>query len=706
MTDYPELYRRLAKEIIKHEGKIEGEAADFVGQLVKTLQAEGREITPAVQDKLTEYLTAMQAAIKVGITDAVSLATTNLPTIPQNATVSKLAEKAFNQQWPDGLKLSDRLWNWDESARKGLTKVMQDSVKHGNSVNKTVYAMQRSIERANGGQRFKIVETYADDWVKELHESAVAMIHDPSARESWQATVSEIEDRILSLKSTGTRAAAERVFSQIKLAVEKGREELADKAVKWWLYDKQLYSLKRIARTEMATAMHRSVIASTENDESIVGYQWRLSASHPVTDICDYYASVEMGLGKGVFTKDAVPKHKAHPHCMCLLIPRVTPIKQKGQQNYAEWLRNLSKEKQRELLPEWAKTAIDKGTPIEKLVRPDGLGLITLEQYKSTIDPFFEMVKDLKQQVKAAKTAEYWKPDTEQAPWHDASFKGSPVWIKAAIQQHDGDFSGLATKEGGGAWYRRASRQIHMGNYDLGDYQAQGVWRHEYGHYLDHANGRSYTYRSSFEDFTDTIRKETDAIVQASGFGRSSKSKDAFLIQRAESYKNLTETIIALDKPARKAYLNDQAKKLGLSLKEIEGFFAKETAHVDDILARDVRMSLALEAIGRQDAVSFVEAINGNVDTKQRSQNYKKGLVGNFSDLVGSAAKNKILGHGPHGIGGHSNSYLKNPGSSQTEVFANLAALLGSDSDFWHKTTNHFYPALSKLFKEILSNAN
>lgn len=377
MTDYPELYRQLAREILKHEGKIEGGAKQFSVKLAEKLRAQGYQLTPEIEAQLSDYLASMQGAIRTGIEAAVVVAAKAAPTLPQSAMVATLTEQAFNQRWPDGLKLSDRLWNWDQTARQGLTNVLRDAVKTGASVNKTVYDMQRTIERAHGGQRFKIVEQYADDWVKELHDAATQMIHDPGARELWNATVADVEERVLGLKATGTRHAAERVFDQIKLAVSKGREELADKAVKWWLYDKQLYGLKRIARTEMATAMHQAVITGTEADDSIIGYQWRLSASHPITDICDYYANVEMGLGKGVFTKDAVPHHKAHPHCMCWLIPRVTQIKQKGSKNYADWLKNLAPEKRADVLPGWIGRLHKLGVPFEQLIRGDGLGPVT-----------------------------------------------------------------------------------------------------------------------------------------------------------------------------------------------------------------------------------------------------------------------------------------------------------------------------------------
>lgn len=380
MTDYPALYRQLAREILALEDSIKTDTAEFAAALVTLLRKNGYVLTPDAEEIMGNYIDAMKAAIGIGITQA---AATGARESMQSATVLKLAEESFKQTWPDGLTLSDRLWKWDSATRDGVAQVLQDGIKTGRGVDAVVMDMQRAIERAAGGERFKIVTEHVDDWVKELYEAGTALIHDPSAKAEWDAVVANAREIIDSLKETGSRAAAERVFDQLTKAVAKGKEAAMDKAVKWWTYDKQLYNLKRIARTEMANAGHRAVIASTEDDESIIGYQWRLSASHPVTDICDYYASIDMGYGKGIFTKDTVPRAKAHPHCMCLLIPRVTPIDERGNKNYAEFLRNLPKDQQADLLPDWAATAMKNGTSIEMLLRPDGLGLVTQAQFEN-----------------------------------------------------------------------------------------------------------------------------------------------------------------------------------------------------------------------------------------------------------------------------------------------------------------------------------
>lgn len=383
MTDYTELYKRIAQEILKRDGRITADTSAFIKQFITQLQSEGWQLSGDAETALNSHLSGINNVIKEAIGSAVAVVS-GLPLTPaslQSETVLKLAEQAFTESWPDGLTLSDRLWRWQKETRSGVQQQLQAGIRQGKATGAVMYDMQRAIER--GGDRFKIVSDHADDWVTELHESAVALIHDPEARAAWKTVVGEAEERISLLKATGSRTAAEQVLKQIKSAVDKGSEELVDKAVKWWLYDKQLYNLKRIARTEMATAAHRAVIASTEGDESIIGYQWRLSASHPVTDICDYYASIEMGLGKGVWTKDAVPHHKAHPHCMCLLIPRVTPIKQAGSKNYAEFINNAAPERQDQLLPNWVKNLNKLGMPLDKLV--NGNGLLTRAALKAQL---------------------------------------------------------------------------------------------------------------------------------------------------------------------------------------------------------------------------------------------------------------------------------------------------------------------------------
>jgi hypothetical protein len=243
-----------------------------------------------------------------------------------------------------------------------------------------------------------------------------------------------------------------------------------------------------------------------------------------------------------------------------------------------------------------------------------------------------------------------------------------------------------------------------MKDYYINDPTKQATWRHEYGHYLDMANSDGTTrMRSAMPDFTDAMNTDTKAIVNASGYGRTSKKYEDFIVKRAEKLTNLKSEIEALTDVERSRYLSEKAGKIGLSLEDVEAFFVKETVHVEAGLPRDLRIANLLEAIETRDAVTFMKSILKD-EREKNNLMFKKGLVGLFTDTVGSATKNKLLGLGPYGGSGHTTSYYKERAGygQQTEVFANLTSLLGSDSKVWTTAIHSFYPTLTELFKDIL----
>lgn len=75
----------------------------------------------------------------------------------------------------------------------------------------------------------------------------------------------------------------------------------------------------RLAVTEMHHAFHEGTRMAWNAVPGVQGYYWRLSNSHPITDICDDYASHN---GDGFWPKDEVPI-KPHPWCRCCIIPAV-----------------------------------------------------------------------------------------------------------------------------------------------------------------------------------------------------------------------------------------------------------------------------------------------------------------------------------------------------------------------------------------------
>lgn len=371
--DIEQIHRKLAQAILSADRAETADTKAFVSRFVAALPVGAETLPTDLEAELEAWLNRGLSRLRTGIGEAIQIG--GAAGLMTDALAARLAEEAYQRQWPDGLKLSDRLWNWRSQTKAGVGDALSQGIRQMRGVTALVYDMQRAVEAATGN-RFDIVNHYQSDWVEELASSAFALIHDPAAKAQWGKTVGEMRKHISALAESGTRPAAERVLAQMLAAVKSGNADLVADSLRWWIYDRQLYNLKRIARTEMANAGHNAIIDATLGDESIIGYQWRLSASHPRPDICDYYASVEMGMGKGVWTKEAVPRHKAHPHCMCLLVPRVTPVRATGVRSYADFVRNATPERQAQLLPKWAREAISGGVKLDDLIRPDGLGLV------------------------------------------------------------------------------------------------------------------------------------------------------------------------------------------------------------------------------------------------------------------------------------------------------------------------------------------
>ena len=84
--------------------------------------------------------------------------------------------------------------------------------------------------------------------------------------------------------------------------------------------EKMRYYAKRIAQTELHRAYAETQAREIMDDEAVEFVQWRLNPSHPVHDICDYFAGANRyGLGPGIYPKAFAPVAPAHPFCRCVL---------------------------------------------------------------------------------------------------------------------------------------------------------------------------------------------------------------------------------------------------------------------------------------------------------------------------------------------------------------------------------------------------
>lgn len=321
MADWPSLQRALWRAVRAHEARIGETTAEFRDAIVAAVRAAGYVLDAETSRLTSEYLEVMDGMVRGAVeASVVPVATEALPAAMRSDFVARRMADAYDRRWPDGLRLSDRVWRWQDATRQGVGETLRRGIDLQHSVNRLTYDLQRSIERS-AQQRFAIEINQVDDWARDLARTGRRLLQGRSSIDQWLQTIEATRTHLDKLAEGGTRRQAEAVFRVIRAAVRDGSEAAIEKSLDWWIYDRQLYSLRRIVRTEMATAQQRAIIASSYDDPDVIGYRWRLSASHPVWDICDLYAGVEFGLGEGVFPREHTPSEKAHPHCMCSLTP-------------------------------------------------------------------------------------------------------------------------------------------------------------------------------------------------------------------------------------------------------------------------------------------------------------------------------------------------------------------------------------------------
>ena len=331
-----EARRELLKKLLLTEEEAEKLAEEIVKKIQKKLKPDLSNLDQLIDEYLEDYanslsdklFSSVKKAAEIGIVGELSSLLTS-PEEQKESLTSKVAEEIINFKYPDGLKLSERVWNWKEEMKQGLKRTLINQVKIRDSAQKIAYELQYTLERIEKG---KFTQTLAEEqlpkFVKKLKATALLSAANGGDLTEWQKVVKQAEKYIEKLTDNiqyGMKPAYKKLIKDLTEAIKARSEEAINEAVKWWLYDKQLYRFKVIARTEMSDAYHRSVIESTKNNPLIVGYRWTLSRSHKIRDICDDLAHKDHGLGlPGVFPKDKVPRIKSlasHPQCLCYIVP-------------------------------------------------------------------------------------------------------------------------------------------------------------------------------------------------------------------------------------------------------------------------------------------------------------------------------------------------------------------------------------------------
>ena len=231
--------------------------------------------------------------------------------------------------------------------------------------------------------------------------------------------------------------------------------------------------------------------------------------------------------------------------------------------------------------------------------------------------------------------------------------------------------------------------------------------------------------------FEYALRLDEREFLMSAGFKRKySGKKDWDIKKRKELQDNqrradhemslmgMLEAAERGDIPRKGGYLDKKAvtyrrkvieKKLegtGLDYDDIFDALKADTIYNDfekGMGTPDRKINKIAQAFKDKHAGYIIDEMSG--DYTERTQNYYSGQIGKFSDMIGSACKNKFCGAGEFGNGGHPSKYYSDTGYGNTEVFANITALKGANSRFWDVALETFLPRSNDAYKELLERS-
>jgi len=291
----------------------------FTKRFLKLLKEKGYVLTPELIREISNWIDHAQREIQNLIQFLVLIVAR--ATSMRDEEAAKIASEIFEHRWEDGLNLSERIWNFKQEQVRIIGEVLRDGIYRGAGAKKLAYELQYALENVPF-ENFQ--KDWLPQWLDRILEQLKPLAKDPKGVEKLKALRDKIERKVKRYaRSIRNYARTKKLIEDISKAIEKGSYELIDRAVEFYLYDRQLQRLERIARTESAYAYTETLKRYSRKLKYLKGFKWVLSKRHKARDICDVYAHADFGLGKGIFPPDKVPRVPVHPNCLCHIVPVV-----------------------------------------------------------------------------------------------------------------------------------------------------------------------------------------------------------------------------------------------------------------------------------------------------------------------------------------------------------------------------------------------
>ena len=249
--------------------------------------------------------------------------------------------------------LSDMLYKNAKDVSRTTTKILSEAIR----ANKTIGDLARELYESYGYREkepLDLIDKYA------LPKYIKNELTRPK-------NIKKVMKQIEKLKTKPLRIAYKNIFREL----DKMSYEGLQKALYVATQEKARYYANRIAQTEIHRASMSKWAKEMLEDDEVEFVKYRLSTAHKIKDICDFYANLDMGYGKGIIPKKEMRTLPLHPHCSCVYDPYYRKVKGKRKpwkQAVKDTMSQFSEYEQRQILGSKDMLArFKKGEDIEKI---------------------------------------------------------------------------------------------------------------------------------------------------------------------------------------------------------------------------------------------------------------------------------------------------------------------------------------------------
>ena len=235
-----------------------------------------------------------------------------------------------------------------------------------------------------------------------------------------------------------------------------------------------------------------------------------------------------------------------------------------------------------------------------------------------------------------------------------------------------------------GAYYRPAERHINMGQEVAATGHGRGVWRHEYGHHIDHmrASGGN-TYASSGARYTSA--RGADEKVLAKHWGRNRAES----VAKTSKWDEQAKGILKMDSQKRAEAVDRMLGIAKLDRDEVVAFLTREgplggevpwAANRDAIIWRFAKAYKERDSQGMANLLNVTKEVRtytSGIGQHRKAQVWVHDNAGAgkmFSDMIDA------MSHGRAHAGWlHSRKYYAEvPGRRNAEIYADQVSIMGS----------------------------